>query len=344
MMRSTGTALLLAAFSDRGAPFSVGRTLLIVFRWGIFLLACGFLYTQLSSTKGTATLDALSSAASWHELAFPFGLVVALMFLNWGLEAAKWRWLMRPVQRLSMADAFKATIAGTSVALVTPNRTGEFIGRVLFLDPAQRVRGAFATALGSMAQFVITLVMGGSALLAMLVLQVALPWPSGWMSDSLISLTALVAGGTLVLYFHPGLFRQLLLMVPFLKRSERASAVLNGFERHELLVVLLLSAARYLVFTAQFVLLLQVLHSGVSLQQAMLAVPVIYLVSTLIPTLLLTELGVRGSTAVALLAPLGGAVASVLLATFVLWLINLVMPAMAGSLILLLARIRTQQA
>lgn len=73
-----------------------------------------------------------------------------------------------------------------------------------------------------------------------------------------------------------------------------------------------------------------------------MAVPVIYLVSTLVPTVLLTELGVRGSAAVGFLVPLGGQAPQVLLATFLVWAVNLVLPAVAGSIILLLARIRTR--
>ncbi|MCB0771783.1 MAG: hypothetical protein KDB93_00205, partial [Flavobacteriales bacterium] len=76
--------------------------------------------------------------------------------------------------------------------------------------------------------------------------------------------------------------------------------------------------------------------------QALMTVPVVYLVSTLIPTMLLSELGVRGSVAVAMFAPLGGPAAMVLLASFGLWLVNLALPALAGALILLVARIRTR--
>ena len=90
-------------------------------------------------------------------------------------------------------------------------------------------------------------------------------------------------------------------------------------------------------------MLLVVFGSGLSMMDAILAVPVVYLLSTLVPTVMLTELGIRGTAAVALLAPLGGAEISVLLATTVLWSINVVLPALVGSLILLVARIRTER-
>ena len=150
MMRAEAPDLLLTAASSKGAPPAVGRTLLMLFRWGVFLLACGFLYDQLIDIKGTQAVDGLR--ALWHHgQGLPLLVLMLIgMVLNWTVESVKWRVLMRPVERIDAWRAFLGTIAGTSLALVTPNRTGEFIGRVLFLRPEARVAGAFATALGSM--------------------------------------------------------------------------------------------------------------------------------------------------------------------------------------------------
>jgi hypothetical protein len=313
----------------------------MLFRWGIFLLACGFLYDQLIDIKGTQAMDGLR--ALWHHgQGLPLLVLMLIgMVLNWTVESVKWRVLMRPVERIDAWRAFLGTIAGTSLALVTPNRTGEFIGRVLFLRPEARVAGAFATALGSMSQFAVTLIMGSAGLLFLLFAEVHLPWTtSPWITGVLSSLTLLVVVGTLVVYFHPQLVGQLLLMVPLLRSLHRPAQVLSQVPTAALRWVLTLSALRYLVFAGQFVGMLWWLEVQVPLPVMVAAVTVIYLVSTLIPTMLLTELGVRGSVAVGILAPLGGDAALVLLATFSVWAINLVLPALAGSVILLFSPIR----
>lgn len=344
MIRSVGRGLLLTGKLSFNALMFSGRTLLQVFRWGIFLLACGFLYSQVQADKGTRAIHALQALPGDTNALLLVALVVLLVFVNWGIEALKWRLLVAHLQSITFGRAFKATVAGTSIGLITPNRTGEFVGRVLFLDPQYRFGGAFATALGSIAQFVVTLLAGGIALSLLMVLQHALPWPDGWYSVALVSLTALVSVGALVLYLFPELLRHLLLLLPVLKHMKKASSVLDTYDRRELLVVLGLSLLRYAVFTTQFVLLCMAFHVGTSAGTAMLAIPVVYLVSTLVPTLLLTELGVRGSAAVAFFAPLGGDEGAVLLATTVLWLLNLVLPAAVGSVLLVTARIRTAQA
>lgn len=318
--------------------------MLQAFRWVIFLLACGFLYTQLQADKGTQLIEALRA---WPWADRTGALVMAtflLVFANWGVEAAKWRILVERTERIGYWRAFIATVAGTSIGFVTPNRTGEFVGRVLFLAPEHRVQAGFATVLGSIAQFVVTMVAGCLGLLALILKGGSLPWDDGWYSSAMASLSALVATGCLVLYLYPRLLRQLLMLLPFLHRWEKPSAVLASMAQRELFVVLALSALRYTVFTGQFILLCIAFGSGISAWSALLAIPVVYLVSTLVPTVLLTELGVRGSAAVAFLVPLGGQEAPVLLATTVLWTFNLVVPAAIGSVLLVTARIRTRSA
>jgi hypothetical protein len=126
-----------------------------------------------------------------------------------------------------------------------------------------------------------------------------------------------------------------------LRRFDRAASVLEGYSAPELSAVLGMSAARYAVFTVQYMLLLAA-FAGVSWGWGLVVVPVIYLVMTLVPTMMLTDLGVRGSVAVALLVPANGTAAMVLLAAFLLWAVNLALPALSGGIILLVARIRAR--
>lgn len=318
----------------------MGRGSLLIVRWGIFLLACGFLYTRMVGPKGiVALVDQLPAL----DLSYVFvGSVLLLMVLNWALEASKWWLLLRPVERLPFARAFMATIAGTSVGLITINRTGEFLGRILFLSPENRASGAFASALGSIAQFLVTLVLGSIGLIVLLLSDNALPWAEQWVTLAVVMLAALVAVIATTFYLFPRFLRQLLLLIPFLSRLEKASAVLGEYQQSELLRVLFLSLVRYGVFTFQYVLVLWSVQADVYWGALFVAVPVIYLLATLIPSIMLTELGVRGSVAVAVLGPLGANEAAVLLGTTVLWSINVAFPAIVGSVFMLLMRIRTK--
>jgi hypothetical protein len=311
------------------------RTLLWV-RWGVFAAACAFLVVRLARHQGMhrAWPDLVAHAAQGPLLL----AVLALMLANWSVEALKWRLLMRTVQPLSFGRALTATLAGTTVGLITPNRVGEFAGRVLFLDPEHRVEGGFATLLGSIAQFVSTLLMGGLAMLAGGALLHGLA-ASPLLGTVVMWSAFLIGCAAVALYFSPATFGRLLLAIPWLHRFERHARVLDAIDRGTLRAVLLLSLVRYAVFTLQFALLAHAL-AGTGLASALRTVPVVFLVTTLVPTTALTELGVRSSVAATFIP---GDEASIVAASALLWAVNLVVPALAGGVALLVARIRTDR-
>lgn len=272
--------------------------------------------------------------APWGAL----GLVALLMLVNWSIESWKWRCLVRPVQHVGFLRALTATIAGTTIGLITPNRVGEFAGRVLFLDPEHRVQGGFATILGSMAQFVVTLLVGGVAMMfSRYMLFSSGELPHTW--SVIVWSTLMIGCAAVFLFFSPGAFARVLLAIPWLRRFERHAHVLDSFSRTDLVRVFLLSLLRYAVFTAQFIIVL-VAIAHIDVIEAVMAVPVVFLVTTLAPTMALTELGVRGSVATTFIA---GEDVGIMVSTALIWLINLVIPAIVGGIILIVARIRTSE-
>lgn len=304
-------------------------------------MACGFLYLRLvrhGDPVGFAEVFRDSDRSLLGTVAL---VVFLLMFVNWGLEAFKWRLLVGDLERLSFARAFVATIAGTSIGMITPNRVGEFAGRVLFLAPEKRIAGAFATAVGSIAQFVITIIMGTCGLVALFV--TAAPDRADPQAMAWIALCVVVACCSLLLYFNPDLLRAVVAHVPVVRKWSKHADILERFRPRLLLSVLLLSALRYAVFTVQFALVLNAL-ADVLPRESLITIPVAFLVSTLVPTVMLTELGVRGSAAVAFISPHMDMDKGVFLSSTALWLVNIAVPAMAGALILLVARIRSTRA
>ena len=76
---------------------------------------------------------------SWQQIRASFGTpmvinlfaVFLLMIVNWGIEAFKWKISVQQVQHVKYFTAFKAILSGTSFSVTTPNRVGEYLGRVL---------------------------------------------------------------------------------------------------------------------------------------------------------------------------------------------------------------------
>jgi hypothetical protein len=102
----------------------------------------------------------------------------------------------------------------------------------------------------------------------------------------------------------------------------------------------LLSIIRYLIFSTQFYLALRLMGIHFTVFQCMMVIPVIYLALAAIPTVALTELGVRGSVSVFLFGLLAGAngldagaTLAVVSASTLIWLINIALPSLAGVLV-----------
>jgi hypothetical protein len=89
-------------------------------------------------------------------------LVIILMFANWSFEALKWRVLIGHIQKMSFLTAFRAILSGlsVSVAMNTPNGSGEYFGRILYIKQGNRIRAITLTLVGSISQLIVTMFFG----------------------------------------------------------------------------------------------------------------------------------------------------------------------------------------
>jgi uncharacterized membrane protein YwzB len=271
-------------------------------------------------------------------------VLLLLMLVNWSLESFKWQQLVKQVEDVSFVRSFKAVLTGVTVSIFTPNRVGEYFGRAFILEKAEPMKGILLTIVGSMSQLMVTMIAGFLALLFFI--------PHYYPLNT--DLHRLVFGGGAFFLLVFNIFLILLFLnVPTISRftewatRKRWAHVLNyltlleNLSQKLLVKVLLLSCLRYLVFSIQFWLVLHVFGINLPVGQALMIIPIIYFVLSIIPTFALSELGVRGSIAIYLIglfllhsrgllitAPESLAVLS---ATTAMWLINLALPALFGT-------------
>ena len=89
---------------------------------------------------------------------------------------------------------------------------------------------------------------------------------------------------------------------------------------------------RYLVFSTQFILMLHWFDIQIPWQEALKAISIMYLVLTVVPSIALSELTIRGSVALFFFSAYSGNSTGILAASSMIWFINLVIPALAGAL------------
>jgi Lysylphosphatidylglycerol synthase TM region len=271
------------------------------------------------------------------------GLVLALMAVNWGLEALKWKLSVAPVQQVSFWRAFKAVMAGVSLAVNTPNRIGEYVGRVFYIEEGKRLQVISLTVVGSLSQLVVTLVMGciGLFFVKSNLVHATEPLQSGsmfWLGV----MQYITFGITLVitiLYFRLSWLVKIVEKLPGISKYAWFFSVVEQFGYKILLKLLSLSTLRYIVFVIQYILLFQVFKVELNNWLAFWLVSVMFLALAIIPTIAIAEIGIRGKTANELIGMFSSNILAIDLVIVAIWLINLAIPALIGVLLILRLKI-----
>jgi hypothetical protein len=268
---------------------------------------------------------------------------LALMFLNWGLEARKWQLALGNLQHITFWKAFKATFTGSTMASFTPNRTGEYVGRILYIEEGKRLQAISLTLICSMAQLQVTLYAGLAGLWFFkrsFGSMVSDPDSSAfWMTV----LFYIVLGGAFLLtlfYFRLSWLIRVLHRIPGAVKFIRYVEVLEECNATILLRILSLSIGRYLVFVAQYYLLFTVFGVEVNVWQTLQSVSVLFLVLAILPSFtFLTDLGIRWKAGIEIVQLYSSNTVGIFAAAFTIWLVNLIIPALIGSLLILGIRV-----
>jgi uncharacterized membrane protein YbhN (UPF0104 family) len=284
---------------------------------------------------------------SWAEIknsfygaqAWKVVFVIILMAFNWGMEALKWKVLVRHIQPISFFTAYKAVLAGQSFAMNTPNRVGEYLGRVIYIGEGNRLRAIVITFIGSISQLIVTVLLGCISLLFLQQLLADSSQQQAWVSLMWIrtAIWVLFAASAIlfIIYFKISAIIKLVEMIPFVAKYAYFIQKLEEFEWRELLDVLALSFFRFCIFIVQYYLLLQVFNVSIDFWLTAGLTCIMFLAMAVVPTIALAELGLRGQLAVLLFGIASNNTLGIVLTASGIWLINLVVPALAGSLFIL---------
>jgi hypothetical protein len=301
----------------------------------LFTWLCFSIYRQVQGQSHVA--------ATWLHLKQSFNLekgiylslAIALMGLNWGLETKKWQLAVVPIHRLRFLQAFKAVLSGVAFSVSTPNRTGEYVGRMLYMPEGKRLKVIAVSMVCSFSQLLITLSLGtiGFIILKPVLVQ---QWPflqhsHGWIAAGLIVLI----NGLAVFYFN--LSRLERRLERWLKKSTYLYLIeaIQSFGMQRLSFLLLLSFTRYCVFVVQYILLFHVFAVYIPVLTLFWIMCLLFLVLAVIPSITLMEIGVRGEVSLLLVGLYTTNNLGIVLTSVTVWLINLIIPALAGSILIL---------
>jgi len=321
----------------------LNKTSNILIQITIVLLVYTYIYYQIFYKRDFHVMLGLLDNMMDDSEFFPlFFCASVLMLGNLFIEAKKWQFLVSHAERVSMLTSIKAVFTGLSVSVFTPNRVGEFFGRIFFLKKTEPIEGIFMTVIGSISQLLVTIVVGSISLAFFLPSYYSITdFPTELLMGVLYVVGFLANVIFLGLYFNISFITTIAKRVfkPEWKHWNHYIEIFSAYKASELFKVFGLSLFRYLVFSTQFFLFLRAFEVPLPLLEAMMIIPVIYLVTTSIPTIALSELGVRGSVSVFFIGVFMAGnfmgVRDIQLRVFAastsIWLINIAIPAIIGT-------------
>jgi uncharacterized membrane protein YbhN (UPF0104 family) len=305
--------------------------LFLTLKW-FFLLILGVILVRIFQQKQQNLNDLLKEFSkifipnNW----FKFLTVFCLIFINWSCEARKWQILTYKFEKITFIDAYKSVLVGLTLGFITPANLGDFAGRILHLSKANRSEGIGTILLGNGIQFYVTLIFG--------ILSYIIIWTEKYLFlDKIIF-------GILIFCFFLGII--------FFFKRDKIQPILNGFEwikPYKIYLkaltefenktfgkVLFWTVLRFMTYSLQFVIMLQIFQVNVEFIDLWAISCLVLLFKTLIPQInFLSDLGIREISALHFLSKFSANNSSVITATFALWIINILLPVLLGSVLFL---------
>ena len=118
--------------------------------------------------------------------------------------------------------------------------------------------------------------------------------------------------------------------------------VLETFDVKVLLRLLCLSLLRYLIFVLQYIFMLQLMQVEQNYWPGFWLITILFWVLAIIPSFAIAELGIRGTVAKALFSYSLNTI-GILAVTFGIWFVNLLVPALAGSILIVGIKLKKEK-
>jgi hypothetical protein len=294
----------------------------------IVIFAFWFIYNKLVTNNNLHNFREILSGLPAAEIITVISIVLLLMLLNWGLEALKWKRLLSQVEKLSIWRAIESVFCGLTWAVFTPNRIGEYGGRVFFLSPKRRVIGIVAMAVGNIGQMVLTNVFGAICICIFICRFVHLDYR---LLYALVVLSVMFCLFFIVFYFNIRWLNGLLLSMRFTRKYKKFYSILGRYQKAELFKILMFCLARYLVFSTQYFIMFYWLIPDLHYLDILMMVCILFFVQSTLPSLDLFDIGVRSVTASYFFSFVTRQDVAVIACTASIWLINIIIPAILGS-------------
>jgi hypothetical protein len=297
-------------------PHKAKQFLLVLAKLLIVAGAFYYLYHQLQANN---TSDWMKIGSQFSVLSF-LG-ILSLSLINWILEILKWQNLVSYICQISIKESMKQTLGSLTASIFTPNRIGEYGAKMLYFDKKDAKKIVLLNLIGNSTQMIVTTFFG---VFGLVITGLHLEFFQGIYTEILVIAILLIILLTLAYAFRN---REFIYGFTFTKLIVKIKEVPRNIYRTNFQ----LATLRYFIFSHQFYFLLVLFDVSISYPTALATLFIMYFIASIVPTIHLMDIVIKGSVAVFLFGKLGVNEWIVVSITFLMWLLNLVLPVVIGS-------------
>lgn len=304
-------------------PYKTKQFFFVLIKLSIVVGASYFIYQKLMKNPDL-DFNRFIQFTSRNAIFSPKNLIFLLLLsiFNWFFEILKWRGLVSVVTKISFKNALEQSLGALTASLFTPNRIGEYGAKAAYYTSQQRRKIMLANLLSNMLQMGVTVILG------------------------IIGFSIYINNYDVdINYYKIGRFLIIILTVAFLAifgvtqnrfnikgfSLERIKAFVLVFPKSKLISGLVFSLLRYLIFSFQFFLVLHIFKVDISYLEAMSVITSMYLIASIVPSIFIFDVVVKGGIAVYLFSFLDVNELIILCTITLMWLLNFVLPSIFGG-------------
>lgn len=292
----------------------------------IGILSFWFIYSRLIQITGLKT--ELQNWFTQPAMYVNLILVLFLMPVNWGIESYKWKLVTAQTEKISYATAIKSVMSGIFAGNIAPGRAIEFLAKIVFFKIENRPQITILHFINGMFQMLITVIAGLCAVFYKL--------SSHHISSQYVYL--MFGGGiALILFFswailNVSFIQHKLRFLPWFKKMRHQHNL--SFSKNLILQLISLSILRYLVFTGQFFLIYHSMGSQTHITDTFAAIAAYFMLTSLVPMISYIEPAIRAAIALFVFDNSNDNSVNVVMASTLVWIINVVIPSIIGYIII----------
>ena len=265
-----------------------------------------------------------------HRNNLYLAIALVLMPLNWLIEIIRWQQISLVYNPISLKIASSHILAGNAISLFMPNRSGDYLGKLLLVEPAIQRQTILASFISTISSWLAILLLGliGFACIVNQYPQKLFVEPL--LQTFTLSLIALFFIVSLTVYFQIPKLWYLIKKLKLTLKFKKYFMFTKKYTPRNLLKLLILAILRVLIYSIQYIVIAYYFGISENFFNALAIVCAIFLLQTGIPMPPMIAFVSRGSIALLVWGLAGHSPTAILASTFSLWILNVLVPGIIG--------------